>query len=128
MYYRNYLKILIVFVRNQSSNSTTSFQKGYSKISCISSSISKSYIDARLFRINIYSINYLHDSYLDFICCCRRNSLVWMLYKIIFLTYSWFIGILAHECGHGSFSDNTYANDILGYILHTPLLVPYFSW
>jgi omega-6 fatty acid desaturase (delta-12 desaturase) len=45
-----------------------------------------------------------------------------VLYLVIFK------GILAHECGHGSFSNNAILNDTLGYILHTTVLVPYFSW
>jgi omega-6 fatty acid desaturase (delta-12 desaturase) len=36
--------------------------------------------------------------------------------------------VLAHECGHGAFSTSTLLNDIVGYMLHTVLLVPYFSW
>lgn len=38
------------------------------------------------------------------------------------------LGVLGHECGHGSFSDSPLLNDSLGYLLHTLLLVPYFSW
>jgi len=36
--------------------------------------------------------------------------------------------VVAHECGHGAFSDNRKLQDTVGYILHTALLVPYFSW
>merc|ERR1712091_4496 len=36
--------------------------------------------------------------------------------------------VIAHECGHGAFSDNKTLQDTVGYILHTALLVPYFSW
>lgn len=36
--------------------------------------------------------------------------------------------VIAHECGHGAFSDNKQLQDVVGYILHTALLVPYFSW
>jgi len=35
---------------------------------------------------------------------------------------------LGHECGHGAFSEKQWANDLLGFVLHTTLLVPYFSW
>ncbi|KAL2914914.1 hypothetical protein HK105_205456 [Polyrhizophydium stewartii] len=38
------------------------------------------------------------------------------------------IWVLAHECGHGAFSPSKAVNDTVGYILHTALLVPYFSW
>ncbi|KAJ5701171.1 oleate delta-12 desaturase [Penicillium malachiteum] len=36
--------------------------------------------------------------------------------------------ILAHECGHGAFSLYPRANDLIGFALHSALLVPYFSW
>jgi len=36
--------------------------------------------------------------------------------------------VLAHECGHGAFSDSQTFNDIVGFILHQALLVPYFAW
>ena len=36
--------------------------------------------------------------------------------------------ILAHECGHGAFSKYKIINNIFGYITHSFLLVPYYSW
>ena len=36
--------------------------------------------------------------------------------------------VLAHECGHGAFSDNRKLETLVGYCLHSFLLVPYFSW
>jgi fatty acid desaturase len=36
--------------------------------------------------------------------------------------------VIAHECGHGAFSSSQLLNDVVGYILHTALLVPYFAW
>eukprot|EP00286_Rhodomonas_abbreviata_P005688 CAMPEP_0181315896 /NCGR_PEP_ID=MMETSP1101-20121128/15613_1 /TAXON_ID=46948 /ORGANISM="Rhodomonas abbreviata, Strain Caron Lab Isolate" /LENGTH=568 /DNA_ID=CAMNT_0023423121 /DNA_START=141 /DNA_END=1844 /DNA_ORIENTATION=+ len=36
--------------------------------------------------------------------------------------------VIAHECGHGAFSDNKILQDTVGYIMHTALMVPYFSW
>lgn len=38
------------------------------------------------------------------------------------------IWIIAHECGHHAFSDYSLVDDIVGLILHSWLLVPYFSW
>ncbi|KAF8576045.1 hypothetical protein K439DRAFT_1368282 [Ramaria rubella] len=35
---------------------------------------------------------------------------------------------LGHEAGHGTLSPYNLVNDTIGYILHTALLVPYFSW
>jgi omega-6 fatty acid desaturase (delta-12 desaturase) len=38
------------------------------------------------------------------------------------------VWVLAHECGHQSFSESELANNIVGTILHSFLLVPYHSW
>lgn len=38
------------------------------------------------------------------------------------------IWVLAHECGHQAFSDYGWVNDLTGWVLHSYLLVPYFSW
>ncbi|KAL5492880.1 FAD2 [Sanghuangporus weigelae] len=56
------------------------------------------------------------------------RGLVWCLYW-------WFQGLsfaalwlLAHECGHGSFSPYPVLNDFVGFILHSLLGTPYYSW
>ena len=36
--------------------------------------------------------------------------------------------VIGHECGHSAFSPSPYLNDTLGFILHSLLLTPYFSW
>jgi omega-6 fatty acid desaturase (delta-12 desaturase) len=36
--------------------------------------------------------------------------------------------VLAHEAGHGGFSDSATVNELVGFVLHTALLVPYHSW
>jgi len=36
--------------------------------------------------------------------------------------------VIAHECGHGGFSDSERVNDVVGWIVHSALLVPFFSW
>lgn len=38
------------------------------------------------------------------------------------------IWIIAHECGHGALFTTKAANDSVGFVLHSALLVPYFSW
>lgn len=56
------------------------------------------------------------------------NFVLWPLYW-------WFQGavmtgvwVLAHECGHQSFSPWKVVNDAFGLVLHSALLVPYHSW
>jgi len=54
--------------------------------------------------------------------------LVWNAYAFwqgTILTGHW---VLGHECGHGAFSDSQTFNDIVGFIIHQALLVPYFAW
>jgi len=41
------------------------------------------------------------------------------------MTGLWVIG---HECGHGGFSDSEVVNDSVGFVVHSLLLVPFFSW
>ncbi|KAL6706263.1 hypothetical protein ACN47E_005553 [Coniothyrium glycines] len=53
---------------------------------------------------------------------------LWILYSFVqgcFFTGLW---ILAHDCGHDSFSDNGTVNAVTGWFLHSMLLVPFFSW
>lgn len=41
------------------------------------------------------------------------------------MTGWWVIG---HECGHGGFSQYQVVNDTVGWLIHSALLVPFFSW
>jgi len=52
----------------------------------------------------------------------------WNLYSFwmgTILTGHW---VIAHECGHGAFSSSQLLNDVVGFVLHQALLVPYFAW
>ena len=54
--------------------------------------------------------------------------LLWPMYwyaQGAVLTGVW---VLAHECGHQSFSESELANNIVGTICHSLLLVPYHAW
>ena len=53
---------------------------------------------------------------------------LWILYAAVTGTVATGCWVIAHECGHGAFSDNKLLQDTVGYILHTALLVPYMSW
>lgn len=59
----------------------------------------------------------------------------WMVSFIAWPLYWWWQGavmtgiwVLAHECGHQSFSPWKSVNDAFGLVLHSALLVPYHSW
>jgi len=54
--------------------------------------------------------------------------ILWPLYWVsqgAIMTGVW---VIAHECGHQSFSDWKLVNDTVGLIFHSVLLVPYHSW
>ena len=53
---------------------------------------------------------------------------IWGLYAVLSGTTAMGFWVLAHECGHGAFSKNKTLETFVGYILHSFLLVPYFSW
>ncbi|CAK8543352.1 unnamed protein product [Lathyrus sativus] len=56
------------------------------------------------------------------------SFLAWPAYWAVqgcVLTGVW---VVAHECGHHAFSDYQWLDDTVGLVLHSALLVPYFSW
>ena len=53
---------------------------------------------------------------------------LWALYTVFQGLCGTGLWVIAHECGHGAFSDYPIVNDFTGWVLHSALLVPYFSW
>ena len=83
------------------------------------------------------SLMYAFISVAQSAACLAVGTLIPMkaAWAPVWLAWSAFAGtvwtgmwVVAHECGHGAFSDNRLIQDTVGYILHTALLVPYFSW
>ena len=58
----------------------------------------------------------------------QRMIPIWILYAFLSGTTAMGFWVIAHECGHGAFSKNRFLETITGYLLHSLLLVPYFSW
>jgi omega-6 fatty acid desaturase (delta-12 desaturase) len=54
--------------------------------------------------------------------------ILWSLYTVLQGIFGTGIWVLAHECNHQAFSEYNTVNDITGWILHSAILVPYFSW
>ena len=55
----------------------------------------------------------------------------WILapsYALVMGTVSFGLWVLGHECGHGAFAPKRWQNDLVGFVLHSALLVPYWSW
>lgn len=63
------------------------------------------------------------------------NPIYFLFWSAGWIFYAFWMGtiltgpwVLAHECGHGAFSPNQTVNDVVGFVLHQVLLVPYFAW
>ena len=56
------------------------------------------------------------------------NSLFYLLYSMGMGTIATGLWVIGHECGHGAYSKSKTLNDTVGFIIHSFLLVPYFSW
>ena len=52
----------------------------------------------------------------------------WICYAIVAGTAGTGCWVVAHECGHRAFAKQNWLQDVIGYCLHSILLVPYFSW
>jgi omega-6 fatty acid desaturase (delta-12 desaturase) len=52
----------------------------------------------------------------------------WMVYGFVQGLVGTGVWVLAHECGHQAFSTSRRLNDFVGWVLHSSLMVPYFSW
>lgn len=53
---------------------------------------------------------------------------LWGLYTFMQGLFATGLWVLAHECGHQAFSPSKTYNNFVGWVLHSALLVPYFSW
>ncbi|KAI4134398.1 MAG: hypothetical protein LQ347_001556 [Umbilicaria vellea] len=56
------------------------------------------------------------------------RAVLWGVYTFVQGLFGTGLWVLAHECGHQSFSPSKVLNDTVGWICHSALLVPYFSW
>lgn len=55
-------------------------------------------------------------------------SPLWLMHALVTGTVATGCWVLAHECGHGAFHPNRRLEACVGFVLHSLLLVPYFSW
>ncbi|KAG5987466.1 Oleate hydroxylase fah12, partial [Claviceps pusilla] len=53
---------------------------------------------------------------------------LWGIYTVLQGLFGTGLWVIAHECGHGAFSASSFISDLTGWVLHSALLVPYFSW
>lgn len=87
---------------------------------CFKPSIWKSlayfFLDISLIAI-LYAIAHTLDSWLFF-------PVFWLIQGTMF----WALFVVGHDCGHGSFSQLKWLNNLVGHLSHIPLLVPYHGW
>ncbi|KAH8998685.1 delta-12 fatty acid desaturase [Lactarius akahatsu] len=53
---------------------------------------------------------------------------LWSLYGLATGLVATGLWVIAHECGHQAFSESKFINNLVGWILHSGLGVPYHSW
>lgn len=53
---------------------------------------------------------------------------LWPLYWLAQGTMFWALFVIGHDCGHGSFSQFKWVNNLVGHLSHTPILVPFHGW
>ncbi|CAG9987887.1 unnamed protein product [Clonostachys byssicola] len=56
------------------------------------------------------------------------RAVLWGVYTFLQGLFGTGLWVIAHECGHQAFSESRLINDATGWLLHSALLVPYFSW
>lgn len=56
------------------------------------------------------------------------QTVIWPIYWFFQGTMFWALFVIAHDCGHESFSNSTLLNNIVGNILNTFILVPFYAW
>ena len=73
---------------------------------------------------------YLFHTYLtpENVPSTALRAVLWAAYTFIQGCFGTGLWVLSHECGHQSFSPSKTLNDTVGWICHSALLVPYFSW
>ena len=64
----------------------------------------------------------------EYIPSTAARAGLWAGYTFVQGLFGTGLWVLAHECGHQSFSPSKVLNDTVGWFCHSALLVPYFSW
>lgn len=95
---------------------------------CFNSSLLKSL--SFVFRDIFFMLffGYIAQTYIPSIESTFYRTISWTIYINLMALPVTGLWILAHECGHQSFSKYGYLNDFIGWILHSYSLNPYFSW
>lgn len=73
---------------------------------------------------------YIFHNYatLEYVRSSELRFCLWTVYGFLQGLFGTGLWIIAHECGHQAFSSSKTLNDTTGWVLHSALFVPYFSW
>jgi omega-6 fatty acid desaturase (delta-12 desaturase) len=64
----------------------------------------------------------------EYVPSYAARAALWAGYTFLQGLFGTGLWVMAHECGHQSFSPSKTLNDTVGWFCHSALLVPYFSW
>lgn len=80
--------------------------------------------------VSLATVFYLFNTYCtrEYVPSTPLRAVLWAVYAFVQGLFGTGLWVLAHECGHQSFSPSKTLNDTVGWICHSALLVPYFSW
>jgi len=83
------------------------------------------YLGADLAIISVlFYVAYLIDQFAP----TQFQWVLWPAYWVIQGAVMTGVWVIAHECGHQSYSDYKIVNNAVGWVFHSALLVPYHSW
>jgi len=66
----------------------------------------------------------IQDIELGFVAYWTASALCWGIEGL----FMWCLFCIGHDCGHGTFSNYTPLNDLIGNIVHGLIMVPYWPW
>ena len=95
---------------------------------CFKRSYLRSYSYVARDLVLLASTFYIFHNYTPLIESYPLRCAAWAFYTFLQGLFGTGIWVLAHECGHGAFSPSKTVNDFTGWVLHSALLVPFFSW
>ncbi|GMM33615.1 hypothetical protein DASC09_009400 [Saccharomycopsis crataegensis] len=78
--------------------------------------------------IAMVTAGYLANNYIPLIDNQWIRGGLWAAYTIFQGLQGTGLWVLAHECGHRAFSDYEWLDHLVGWVLHSFWLVPFFSW
>lgn len=85
-----------------------------------------SYVVRDLVLIGLFGLTAYHA--IPLLPSPTLRFVAWMVYGFVQGLVGTGVWVLAHECGHQAFSPSKRLNNFVGWVLHSALLVPYFSW